>query len=190
MPRKTRRNSSRKPRSSRGRQSFLGPEWLRFTDFAGGILGPGDRATWLRSNLAVPTDRDFWMVGVELQVVSEPSSSKQGATGGATVLLSAENPVGKDVSANFWNSGPIVIGVTPFRRYFRFKGSIPFSKDSAKSQSLILLDNICQRADDISSVRYVMRLDLKISPEPFGRNCPTILPTVSTLEGSFTELQI
>lgn len=173
MPRKGNKRVRRRGKSSK---SFTGLHWLRVNDFAGGVIGPGDRANWLRSSLSVQTDRDFWLQGFELQAVSESSAGSVGAC----IQVSVNNPSSTS-SNNFWNTGPIIVGNVPFRKYFKITGTVPFSKDVATASVLLFVDNICQRAADVGSLRYVLRLDLKVSPEAFERSCPTYLPVTSNL---------
>lgn len=162
----------RRKRSNKGRGGS--PQWLPFNDYAGGVLGPGDQALWIRRNFSIPSDRTFFIRGVHIQAIAEAASGSQQTVGGACMQVELYNPpASPDVSNQFWNSGPLIIGSVPFKRYFRMK-SLPFPDSTSPQATLLAFSNICQRKTDTGSIRYVARLDVALSPEEFNRKCPNL----------------
>lgn len=161
---------SRRARRRGGRRS---PKWLPFNDYAGGVIGPSDVASWKRASFAMPVDRSFFIRGMYIQAIAEVASTSQGALGGACLQLEIYNPTGPTATMQLWNTGPIIIGTVPYRKYFKVK-SLVFPPDMAMSAQLFTITNVCQRKVDTSSIRYVIRLDVEISPEEFGNQCPNL----------------
>lgn len=170
-------------RGRRTRHGTRNPSaWVTWNDWAGGVIGPGDRANWTKGNLSIPADRDFCIKGFWLQVTPEPSSASQGALGGVCCQVSVNNMYLTE-SRNVWNTGPLLVGaVGMHRRYFRVSGTTNWSKDAVSGQVLLFIDNICQRRNDTSSLRYVLELDIRVSPEAFGRACPALRTEASGFE--------
>lgn len=172
----------RRGSKSRRRRQTNSSVWVTWNDWAGGVIGPGDRANWTKGNFSIPSDRDFCLKGFWLQVTPEPSSASQGALGGVCCQVSVNNMYLNE-SRNIWNTGPLLVGASGMRRrYFRVSGTTNWSKDAASGQVLLFIDNICQRANDTSSMRYILELDVRVSPEAFGRACPTLQTVPSSFE--------
>lgn len=163
------------PRNKRKQRRRRGGslKWLPFNDYAGGIIGPGDVARWPRSSFTIPIDRSFRIIGFYVQAIAEVASATQGAIGGACFQVEVYNPVGTSSSMQLWNTGPIVIGTLPYRRRFRISSQV-YPPDIVSTADLLKVSNVCQRKTDTASVRYVLRIDVVISPEEFGEKCPNL----------------
>ncbi|KAK9738861.1 hypothetical protein QE152_g9520 [Popillia japonica] len=178
----------RKPRQRRRNRGA--PPWLPYNDYVGGVLGPGDQALWRRSNFSIPRDRQFYVMGVNVQVVTEAASATQEFVGHACLQVELYNPTSSSKSAQFWNSDPIVVGPIPYSRNFRMK-SLPWTDATPPEVTLAAFTNICQRKTDTGSIRYVARLDVMMSPKEFSRTCPNNLSgPITSLSDSVSSLSL
>lgn len=134
--------------------------FVQFLDWFGSEIRSGQTGTFSRSEFATPSDRDYRVT----------TFSGQFCADGHPALVQVELfSMAVSLVEPAWSSGPILVGVVPISRRFRFPNSQvchPQTANAQKTMPLIRIGNINKGVGQ-SVLHCVCAVTFMLGPEDF-----------------------